>query len=360
MPAGATVGVALPAKGADPLLVSVLRTHGLHERRFHPTPQLPLPTELICACRLHCMTVPELYLHETPWPETPCGADERAIVAFQSVSNEFRALRLARQTCADFPQAVAAADAALARLCLSGVERGDAQVVEPAPRPTKRPRAEAALLRDAARQDPPTLRDTEALRDTELQEASHEHISCEQISFVEMCVGLGCTSVGLRGAFAPTLASQPNGERGLIWMPPPAALDVPTSGASTSGPELPTSGPELPTPGGTAAGSQLPSSPLPTSRTLARGAVALRVPASSLLSASAARAAPELAPLLPHIEAEGEWTEHILVMLLLLLEVHKGNASKWAQWIQLLPPAEHMAPLSSWEESQLLCRWKGV
>jgi hypothetical protein len=46
--------------------------------------------------------------------------------------------------------------------------------------------------------------------------------------------------------------------------------------------------------------------------------------------------APLQAVALPSID-EGEWTEHAVVMLLLIHERAKGEASQWSDWLAMIP-----------------------
>uniref|UniRef100_A0A7S4B6D3 SET domain-containing protein n=1 Tax=Chrysotila carterae TaxID=13221 RepID=A0A7S4B6D3_CHRCT len=79
------------------------------------------------------------------------------------------------------------------------------------------------------------------------------------------------------------------------------------------------------------------------------GDVVIELPSSSLLCAKACSECP-LAPIVPIIE-EGEWTEHVLTIILLLYERNRGSASKWATWLRLLPA--EMAAVSAWSEAEL-------
>ena len=95
---------------------------------------------------------------------------------------------------------------------------------------------------------------------------------------------------------------------------------------------------------------------------LRRGAVVLALPAGALLSAAAARAA--LGADVAAAVDEGAWTEHVLVMLLLLRERARGRASRWARWLRLLPAA--FDNLASWSDAELRplhgcdCYWQAV
>ena len=88
---------------------------------------------------------------------------------------------------------------------------------------------------------------------------------------------------------------------------------------------------------------------LASQRAIEQGEVVLSVPSSSLLSAASAKRS-ELAAVLPLVD-EGEWTETVVVMLLLLNERRKGRASRWWRWLRLLPREFHNT--SSWSTAQL-------
>ena len=88
---------------------------------------------------------------------------------------------------------------------------------------------------------------------------------------------------------------------------------------------------------------------LVSARSLAAGESVVSVPSSALLSVAAARRCATLGPLL-HLIDEGEWTEHVIVILLLLHERRKGAASHWAKWFAALPTEWNN--LCSWSEGE--------
>ena len=92
---------------------------------------------------------------------------------------------------------------------------------------------------------------------------------------------------------------------------------------------------------------------LVSARDLATGESVVSIPADALLSVAAARRDPLLSPLL-HLVDEGAWTEHVVVILLLLHERRKGPRSRWATWLDALPGTWNN--LCSWtdEEASLL------
>ena len=87
---------------------------------------------------------------------------------------------------------------------------------------------------------------------------------------------------------------------------------------------------------------------LVSTRSLAAGEAVVAVPAVALLSVRAAWRS-ELARVL-HVVDEGVWTEHVIVILLLLHERRRGAHSRWAAWIDTLPASMHN--LSAWSAAE--------
>ena len=84
-------------------------------------------------------------------------------------------------------------------------------------------------------------------------------------------------------------------------------------------------------------------------RALARGETALAVAPTAMLSVAAARES-ELAAVLPLVD-EGEWTEHAVVMLLLLHERRRGRQSRWWRFLRALPRS--FGNVNSWGAAEL-------
>lgn len=84
---------------------------------------------------------------------------------------------------------------------------------------------------------------------------------------------------------------------------------------------------------------------------LSAGDCAVSVPERSLLCTAVAKRSPALAGIVQTID-EGEWTEHTIMILLLLYERRRGRASRWAPWFKSLPHTLHN--LSSWSETEAL------
>lgn len=85
------------------------------------------------------------------------------------------------------------------------------------------------------------------------------------------------------------------------------------------------------------------------------GGCAVSLPAGALISAATARA--ELpAGVVRLLSREGPWADHLQVMLLLMRERWRGQASPLAPALALLPsPVEEAGPPSAWGEGELGC-----
>lgn len=88
---------------------------------------------------------------------------------------------------------------------------------------------------------------------------------------------------------------------------------------------------------------------------VAVGSCAVSLPARALISAATARA--ELpAGVVRLLSREGPWAEHLQVMLLLMRERWRGQASRLAPALALLaPPDDEAGPPSAWAEDELGC-----
>ena len=232
--------VSLPVladEGMRSMLTMALSAHGLLDAKWELCADGSIPEGLLDACRLHCLTADELYLHDPL-----CGE-----LRF-SVSNEWRALLCARNVCVESPPTLHSIARALGTLCDSVIDG--------------------------------TLPAEDQVADMMLSQ----------------CL----TSLGGDGRTV-RIGHSAHG-RGLV-----------------------------------------------TTRSLATGDVAISMPASSLLCPAAAWRTPGLSEVLPLVD-EGEWTEHVIVLLLLLHERQRGDASPWASWLRTLPTTFHN--LDSWTAEQ--------
>jgi len=86
---------------------------------------------------------------------------------------------------------------------------------------------------------------------------------------------------------------------------------------------------------------------------IASDEVVVSLPAASLVSGATARA--ELpAAVVAALEEEGEWSDHLLVMHLLMRERERGAASPLAAWLGLLPRLDGAGvPPSAWSDDEL-------
>ncbi|KAL3924123.1 MAG: hypothetical protein SGPRY_004008 [Prymnesium sp.] len=96
---------------------------------------------------------------------------------------------------------------------------------------------------------------------------------------------------------------------------------------------------------------------LASTRAIREGERVVSLPPSALLSAHAARQDPELMGALADVD-EGEWTETIILMLLLLHERQRARASRWWRWLRLLPRV--FDNTSSWSAAELRSLGRGA